>query len=210
MERGDAARVVGAPSRLSESRWTRRFIPCLVACCGLALASCDRTGDCGYSVYLGYIFTQEDSSLERRWLQLPKTAELMTRCYYQELPPIGSARWREIQLDPALHGAVLALLEDLESLPLFEADSAASKEVDNRVCAQRTPDEDWCICLQSPRQFDYCYTPQATISDPGLIWFLGLSSEITLSPQSEALIDALLEVHERCWQDGTAASDFGC
>jgi hypothetical protein len=158
---------------------------------------CNSTPDNASTGYLGYIFTQELDG-ERRWLHLPTTPEFRTACYYQELPPVGEVDWRTTELDPELQRSVAELIEDQDSWEHYESDTVASKKQTRRVCLER------------PGQSDFCYFPDATVSRfDAFLWQFWLGPELTLSPRSLALIEALRAAHEECWSKGTPAPGYG-
>ncbi len=165
--------------------------------CGAMSLGCNSTPDGSSTGFLGYIFTQEFEG-ERRWLNLPQAPEFTTYCYYQELPPVEDAVWRETLLDPEVHSAAAKLIEDQGTWEYYESDTAASKK-ENRP-----------VCLERPDQSDFCYLPDIAVSRiDAFLWNFWLGPEVTLSPQSLELIEALRVAHEECWTKGTPAPDYG-
>ncbi len=167
--------------------------------CGAASVGCNSPADSDSDSvgYLGYIFTERFDD-ERRWLNLPTTPDSITACYYQELPPVEDADWRVTELDPELQRAAAELIEDQAALEHYEADTAASKKQNRRVCLER------------PGQSDFCYFPDIAVSRiDAFLWKFWLGPEVTLSRQSLELIEALRAAHEECWTKGTPAPDYG-
>lgn len=176
-----------------------RVMVCAVLCGAVAGCSSTTGGGGATTGYLGYVFA-EDFELERRYLHLPKTPEFITHCLYQDLPPSDNVEWKEIQLDPGVHRAVVLLLEDPDNAEHFESDTDAFEEVEPRVCLAR------------PGDIDFCYAPAmlaSTVTTPIFIWQFGLTPEFTLSMQSQELIDAFLAAHDECWQNGAPAPGYG-
>ncbi len=172
----------------------------LVAAASLSCAApfgCNSTTNGASTGYLGYIFSQAFED-EVKYLHLPTTPEFQTACYYQELPPVGEVDWRTTELDPELQRSVAELIEDQDAWEHYESDTVASKKQTRRVCLER------------PGQSDFCYFPDATVSRfDAFLWQFWLGPELTLSPRSLALIEALRAAHEECWTKGTPAPDYG-
>lgn len=164
--------------------------------CAVVLLGCNSTTDDSTIGYLGYIYS-DDFEGERRWLHLPTTPEPITRCLYSELPP-EEFRWREFHINPDLQRAAAALIEDQAALEHYEADTDASREQTRRVC------------IEQPGETDFCYFPNAIVSRFDVfIWKFWLGPEVTLSPQSWGLIEALRAAHGECWAKGTPAPGYG-
>ena len=91
-------------------------------------------------------------------------------------------------LDPAIHRALLDLLFDEARFPHYEADTSASAIAEKFVCSTRLGES------------EFCYVPQVVVAGLSSPWRFGLQPEVTLSEQSQELIDEFLSAHEACWK----------
>jgi hypothetical protein len=105
-----------------------------------------------------------------------------------DLPADGGARWKETMLDPAIHRTLIDLLFDEARFPHYEADTTASAVAEKFVCTTRLGES------------EFCYVPQVVVAGLSSPWRFALQPEVTLSEQSQELIDEFLSAHEACWK----------
>ena len=137
-----------------------------------------------------YAFSR-DYAGERWVLRIEPSAEQPAECMLAPLPTTENAPWREATLRPELHRSLIRLMFDDGRVPHYEADTEASTAAEAFVCDEL------------PNEKEVCYIPQVAVTGVGVPWRFGLQSDVTLSEQSQELIDAFLAAHDACWNSGT-------
>jgi hypothetical protein len=160
----------------------------LVSCALLQLGC--QTEASPSAVIGGYTFSR-DFDGERAVLRIEPSQEQLAECMLTDLPAGQDAPWKETPLDPATHRALLDLLFDDARLPHYKSDTAASVVAEKFVCSTRVGES------------EFCYVPQVVVTGMSSPWRFGLQAELTLSEQSQELIDEFLSAHEACRSGGT-------
>ena len=161
-----------------------------VVSCALLQLGC-KTEEQPSAVVGDYTFSR-DFDGERHVLRIEPSAEQPAECMLTDLPADEGAQWKEAMLDPAIHRALIDLLFDGARVPHYESDTTAS------VVAEKF------VCSVGLGESEFCYVPQVVVSGVSSPWRFGLQPEVTLSEQSQELIDEFLSAHEVCWNGGTA------
>lgn len=157
-----------------------------VVSCALLQLGC-KTEEQPSAVVGDYTFSR-DFDGERHVLRIEPSPEQPAECMLTDLPADEGARWKETMLDPAIHRALLDLLFDEARFPHYEADTTASAVAEKFVCSTRLGES------------EFCYVPQVVVAGLSSPWRFGLQPEVTLSEQSQELIDEFLSAHEACWK----------
>jgi hypothetical protein len=174
----------------------RTMMVASVLSCALLQLGC-QTHEQPSAVIAGYTFSR-DFDGERRVLRIEPSAEEPAECMQAQLPTGDGAQWKETNLAPTLHRALIDLLFDEARFPYYNADAAASAAVETFLCSQRPGGGG-----------EFCYAPQVSVTGVSSPWRFGLQPEVTLSDQSKALIDAFLHAHDACWHAGTPMNGGG-
>ena len=157
--------------------------------CALLQFGC-QTEESPSAVTGGYTFSR-DFEGARAVLRIEPSQEQPAECMLTDLPAGQTAPWKETTLDPAIHRALLDLLFDDARSPHYKSDTAASVVAEKFVCSTRVGES------------EFCYVPQVVVTGMSSPWRFGLQAELTLSEQSQELIDEFLSAHEACWGGGT-------
>jgi hypothetical protein len=139
------------------------------------------------STFIGSYTFSRDYAGERWVLRIEPSAEQPAHCMLAQLPTPESVPWKERMLAPGLHRSLVTLLFDENKLPYYEADTERSVAAEAFICDQ----------LLNGEQF--CYVPQVAITGTGSPWRFGLQPDLTLSDESQELIDEFLSAHDACW-----------
>lgn len=173
---------------------TRRRIagPPLVAgvvLCALLQLGC-KTQEPPSTVIGGYTFSR-DFDWERRVLRIEPFPEQPAECMQTDLPAAEGASWKETELDPAVHRTLVDLLLDAARQSHYESDTAATVVAEKFICSTPVGGK------------EFCYVPQTVVTGVSAPWRFGLQPEVTLSEQSQELIDEFLSAHDACWSGET-------
>ena len=138
------------------------------------------------SLTSAYTFSR-DFDGERRVLRIEPSDEQPAECMQTPLPAGDDAPWKEVQLSLELHRSLLDLLFDEARVSSYQADTAASSSAEILVCRE------------SPETPEFCFIPQVVVAGRGSPWRFALHPDVTLSRESQELIDAFLLAHDACW-----------
>ncbi len=156
----------------------------------LAAGACASQEPSGSSYVTGYTLTQ-DFELERRVLRVQRTADVPAECMEAALPLGSSPSWKQASLEPALHQELIDLMFDETRLPKYQADTEASIAAEVFLCGPR------------PGGGEFCYAPEFSISGAKTATLFGLPpTEVELSQESLALIEAFRAAEDACWLGG--------
>ncbi|MBW2629651.1 MAG: hypothetical protein JRE45_18825, partial [Deltaproteobacteria bacterium] len=139
------------------------------------------------SAFIGRYTFSRDYAGERRVLRIEPSAEQPAQCMRAQLPTAENEPWKETTLAPELHRSLVGLLFDERRRPYYEADTETSAAAEVFTCDQLFNAE------------EFCYLPQVAVTGTGSPWRFGLQSDVTLSDESQELIDEFLSVHDACW-----------
>ncbi len=177
---------------MTRQKIIRTMMSAGVLSCALLQLGCE-TREQPSAVVGAYTFSR-DFDGARRVLRVEPSSEQSVECMQADLPTGDSVPWKETTLAPALHRALIDLLFDEARLPYYEADTEASASAETFICSQRPDDP------------EFCYIPQVVVTGLASPWRFALQTEVTLSGESEELIDEFLSAHDACWNAGTPMS----
>lgn len=174
---------------MTRRNMARPMLVAVVVSCALMQLSC-RAEEQSSAVIGAYTFSR-DFDGERRVLRIEPFSEQPAECMQTDLPASDRAQWKETALDPAIHSALIDLLFDEARLPHYRSDTEASMAGETFVCSTRFGEP------------EFCFISQVVVSGVSSPLRISLQPELTLSEQSQELIDSFLSAHQLCWSGGT-------
>lgn len=170
-------------------RLARMMMIAVVLSCASTQFGC-KTQEQPSALVGGYTFSR-DFDAERWVLRIEPSAEQPAHCMQAQLPTGEGEAWKETTLSAESHRSLISLLFDEGRRPHYEADTETAAAIETFVCNQRLDGE------------EFCYVPQVAVTGTGSPWLFGLQPEVTLSTESQELIDEFLSAHDACWNSGS-------
>lgn len=155
-----------------------------VACVAICHAGCASNEEIP-SVTPGYSFVQ-DFERERRILLIDPSPEAAVRCMRSELPPKSGPVWQKTELDPSRLDPLMLALFDESRFPRYEEDTEATDRAEIIVCDRESGGA------------ELCYIPRLQVGAAADTWRFGLHPDVSLSDETQELIDQFLLAHEAC------------
>lgn len=143
------------------------------------------------SAVIGGYTISRDFDGDRRVLRIEPSSEQPTECMETSLPASTTAPWKEAMLDPGFHSALIDMMRDAARVPRYEADTETSVAAEAFICSDRAGGP------------EFCYVPRVVVIGADAPWRFGLQPEVTLSSESQELIDEFLSAHDACWNGGS-------
>jgi hypothetical protein len=139
------------------------------------------------SITSGYSFMR-DLDGERLILLIDPSPEAPVSCMKSELPPSGGVVWRKTELEPSRLDSLRLALLDESRFPSYEEDT------------EETDRSDIVVCDRSPGGAELCYIPSVQVTAVADTWRFGIHPDVSLSDETQELIDQFLLAHEACWE----------